>query len=486
MQGSVQVPAEYFLKMAKHDYQDWRKALPREFYQNSIDAFAEAIHVESNKTNRTITIEDDGCGMSQEVLLDKLLVLGGTYKPDGGVGAFGKAKELLFFSWPEYSIRTHGILVAGKGADFELNRTSPYLNGTSVQITIPESEDFDLVVRAFFHVALKMRSSTKILINDNEASGGDRIGGLVRREDWLSIYQIKKRESEYASVRVGGVWMFDKWIGRGFGTLSFEIDRSSLEALTSNRDGLKQEYSAKMQQLMADLLINKVSALRPKPQMVYEKIKGDGAVKVHPGDFSGVVTSFGLQAHVDTAEFMRELGNRGIEISEILITRVNDAQIEKVGTEVMASKLAMIAYQPDFVIKHRGDRGQFVESNKGQVLAKMWTEVLRQVMLDNGIHTEFVAGFTFESRDLDAQLVELDGLETFLVNPRTLCRIAGLSKAPMKNRKLLVRDLKSRACHEIAHRREKNHDEKFILEFHKIEEHTWTSDRQYQQIQKIR
>jgi len=52
--GRVEVPAEYFLKMAKNDYTNWKRALAREFYQNSIDARASVIEVTADVSRRRI------------------------------------------------------------------------------------------------------------------------------------------------------------------------------------------------------------------------------------------------------------------------------------------------------------------------------------------------------------------------------------------------------------------------------------------------
>jgi hypothetical protein len=87
--GQVAVPQEYFLKMAKADYSDWQEALAREFLQNSLDAGASKVEVTIDKTGRTITCVDDGCGMDESTIVEKLLVLGGSKKRAGSVGAFG-------------------------------------------------------------------------------------------------------------------------------------------------------------------------------------------------------------------------------------------------------------------------------------------------------------------------------------------------------------------------------------------------------------
>jgi hypothetical protein len=56
--GKVKVSGEYFLKMAKADYRNYREALWREIYQNSIDAGATEITVEYNTEELSITVID--------------------------------------------------------------------------------------------------------------------------------------------------------------------------------------------------------------------------------------------------------------------------------------------------------------------------------------------------------------------------------------------------------------------------------------------
>jgi hypothetical protein len=41
---SVAIPSSYFMKMAIIDYSNWKHALIREFFQNSIDAGCTEIH----------------------------------------------------------------------------------------------------------------------------------------------------------------------------------------------------------------------------------------------------------------------------------------------------------------------------------------------------------------------------------------------------------------------------------------------------------
>ncbi|MCK5342356.1 MAG: ATP-binding protein, partial [Candidatus Heimdallarchaeota archaeon] len=103
--AKIVIGSDYFRKNARSDY---ASPLPfvwiREAMQNSIDAGATEIKISTEGNN--ITFTDNGCGMDLDVLTHKLLTLGGTKKESGSVGGFGKAKEVLFFSWDEWFIDT--------------------------------------------------------------------------------------------------------------------------------------------------------------------------------------------------------------------------------------------------------------------------------------------------------------------------------------------------------------------------------------------
>ena len=63
------------------------------FRQNSMDCGSNRIDVtiERDGANTQIAVSNDGQPMTQDILVNKFLTLGGSAK-DGGVGGFGKAK----------------------------------------------------------------------------------------------------------------------------------------------------------------------------------------------------------------------------------------------------------------------------------------------------------------------------------------------------------------------------------------------------------
>lgn len=98
----------------KHPPQAWA----REAIQNSFDAGASRIEFTCGE-NDCLAI-DDGFGMTEEVLLNKLMVPGMSEKPYGAVGGFGEAKKLLTFPWDHFIIATRSmggktLVVIGSG-----------------------------------------------------------------------------------------------------------------------------------------------------------------------------------------------------------------------------------------------------------------------------------------------------------------------------------------------------------------------------------
>jgi hypothetical protein len=142
----IAIGPEFFQK-SKNDYRDWRWALAREFYQNSIDApGSDQIDItinywkEPNET--TVTVANNGAPMTEEILTGKLLALGSSGKDFGqqgqqAVGGFGKAKEVLYFLHKYYHIRTGKLFCAGSGAGYNLARHEEEFWGTSSTIALP-------------------------------------------------------------------------------------------------------------------------------------------------------------------------------------------------------------------------------------------------------------------------------------------------------------------------------------------------------------
>jgi hypothetical protein len=129
-------------------YTDWGKAWWREVLQNSVDACLEAtarygrrgeivcsIYTHENSEKVSVKVTDNGIGMDTEVLVKAFLKPGGSAKrgdyagkpPTGGLG---KAKEMLFHAWPEWSVHTQ--MDDGDGL-YVKARYGPYVKGNLLQ-----------------------------------------------------------------------------------------------------------------------------------------------------------------------------------------------------------------------------------------------------------------------------------------------------------------------------------------------------------------
>lgn len=504
LQDSIIIPDSYFLKMAKQDYSNWMSALAREFYQNSIDAKATWINVNFDFQNYLITVQDNGCGMDEYIVRNKLLVLGGSQKNDVSVGAFGKAKELLYFSWPFYHIRTRNIEVQGAASRYSINYLEQSQKGTKATIKIPESEDIHSIQHYFISVARKNQTKCKIYVDNEYIPFAFHKGKFKGESNWYKVYQNKSHESNIAQFRINGIWMFDRYIGKNHGTIIVELKNNSLEYLTSNRDSLKFSYLQEIDQLISNLQVNQ-RKLGNNADDVFEKIDGIGDIVVCNNRLEENINY--LVDYVEAGEEQELLSFLTRDVSEDKNTKVysdiinkryetvKDTIKEAVKNETSflskadkCKPLEFIGYQPDFVLKYKGKRTRkienFMKTNKAVLLAHVWTEIIKQILIDNEIYTRFVAGFVFDE-DSYAMHCKKDGQHYILVNPFKIGEKTGINKI-MTNRKILVEALKSAACHEIAHIFEEAHNENYVQIENDIRAKTWKSDKIYQKIGKIK
>ena len=138
--------------------------------------------------------------MNEDILLNKLLTLGGSHKdsPDA-VGGFGKAKEVLFFTWRYWRIITcmDGIREYYLTSDMIGNQSigyddGIYSKGTSIEIQY----DSDMSVESWiseikFFVSL-CSTKAKITLNckdyiNNETLEQMNMKGAKRELTWANV-----------------------------------------------------------------------------------------------------------------------------------------------------------------------------------------------------------------------------------------------------------------------------------------------------------
>lgn len=260
----VTLPEGYF-SQSKNEYANWRQSWWREAVQNAADAKAKHIQLFAQKNEQgklVLTCKDDGCGMSKEVLLDVFLAMGGSNKGEGDCGGFGYAKVILLFAQESYSIRTGKHKIEGRSGNYRYEECDEEIVGTTIQAVLEDDTSDHVMIRYLSEWLqyAKLPSGMVITIN------GDVIAPEVEKMDYhlnSSLGPISFRDdtdntnSSLLWVRMKGLCMFSHHMYHEDNQLGFvgvlDLDLSSKEVLTSNRDGLKREYSRQLTQLFNSL-----------------------------------------------------------------------------------------------------------------------------------------------------------------------------------------------------------------------------------------
>ena len=501
-EGTVKVPKGYFFKMAKMDYNDWRHALAREFFQNSVDADSSKIEVATDSTRRVVHIVDNGCGMDYDTIKEKLLVFGGSKKATGGVGAFGKAKEILFFSWEKYEIRTRNWLVTGEGADYTIEEVDEWTDGTECTIWLWENVDFNEVVSGFNYVARRFEVDCTILIDGEAIAPVLKRGELLRRLDWADLYIDREVKSYYISVRIDGQWMFSDWLSdaRDFGTLLLEVHGDSTDVLTSNRDSLKGDDKQKLRALVNEFVTETRSALEPEKVIVKEKFTGLGKVAVNRAKAAEKISEYINNLYDEVAptkESIEEVVDSIIDrlpaenVTVLDVDRVTETvnEVSKARESYWnyEDRFSFIGFQPDFhVIYEEGSTAgkkleKYLQWPSVISLANAWTEILKQVFLDIEEYIDFHVGFNF-SLTQAASYSRVKGEHYFYLNPNLLLSDCEGKPHWRHQRTLLREDLVLKAIHEITHLYVSDHVEDFTMKSEWIRARTWKSLKTYPKI----
>jgi hypothetical protein len=264
--GYVTAGHEHF-KKSKLEYRNWMQALFREGFQNSIDAGAKKLYIEYKEHSFNeieISIKDNGTGMNLDTLLNVLLKMGGSKKDgENQIGGFGYAKSILFFAHNEYNIKTQNYQVNGIGGEYTYKETNDYINGTHFSI---------IVEKDYYHSNLE--NIEQYICELLEYSDLNHIGFIINNKinkikskdfsfDLISeLGDVKFKDSGIGNtstlwIRVNGLTMFKHETYQSEKSSTFEgildINKSPLEMLTANRDGLQYQYANKLNTLFQKL-----------------------------------------------------------------------------------------------------------------------------------------------------------------------------------------------------------------------------------------
>src|SRR5271166_3851205 len=379
--ASFKIGREFFAK-AKADYADWRWSWVREISQNSMDCGSSQIDVtiERKGENTQIAVSNDGQPMALDILVNKFLTLGGSAK-EGGVGGFGKAKEVLICCHLHWAIRTGSLLAEGEGGEYELTSGLTPLHGTTTTVLM-EGDEVGRLVGMFQRFAALTQWKGILTVNGQALATDLRKGSPRREYEWGKVY-TNQQHSNLLVVRVGGQPMFTRNI-KFKGCVLVELTGTSGQRLVSSRDRLQYRYNDELDVLLNELAVDTRSALKQQ-RAEYKRYQGD-KVKVE-GKQPKAQPGLDVAALVQTLSQPEPSNQPQGSIWSVAVSREN-RQIS-IGTEFICKQCAEME-TPSYYLP--GD--QFSSYAKG--LVKAWAMTLKRLYELHDLEGAFSIGFIFD------------------------------------------------------------------------------------------
>lgn len=249
---SVSIAPRYWLETVRRDYHDWRFAWVREAAQNSLDAGATHIDahiIALDHDTCRLTWQDNGRGMSGDVLLNRLMAMGGSEKGTGGTGGFGVAKAILFFSQHSYTVSSYGGTIRGTAGEYVFNANETLkVPGTVLDVVVAAPGYF---MEAHLRQWARATSTTCVFtLNGATLPTMPALPEPAGKLDpWATLYAVEPADYLHSGmiVRMNGQLMFAGYAPSGIPkVLIVEIAGNSLDYLTANRDGLRHEFSTQL------------------------------------------------------------------------------------------------------------------------------------------------------------------------------------------------------------------------------------------------
>jgi len=510
----ITIGREFFVTALK-DYDDWPIKWWREAIQNAVDAGADVVHCEGGKLQDGTyfaSCADNGRGMAEDVLVNKFLVLGGTSKEGvSTAGGFGKAKELLVLPWLEWEIHTKNLIARGSGIQYEI-KPAPMREGTRIWVRMPPDRFTD-AHHARSYIKRCFLPEVTFTVNEEVVEADLAPGEMVEEAPGKAaiFFEERKDKSYYLLVRAKGLFMFQTWISEAPGVLIAELLAPSIEMLTANRDGFRDDATRHMIHRLANRIAkDNISALRSKKGMIRKKYVGsgkfaakhllaeamarmptvvpDGKGRIDKESIwevvDGVVNKPDPPARPDPggvqpAEVVNEIKpearpTHGERPSLVASAETSLAMIDATrftGPDHVEAAVKQLVWEPDFFLINEIEGWKVPKkflpetfSPSVNRLAKVWAEVCRFVLIQLGVAKPFGVGFKFSKDTEAAYLIDKDEQGTvehwLLLNPfKDLSGRKNLYK-PTNRQDLKV--LYAIAIHEVTHMEDfQYHDESF-------------------------
>lgn len=442
-QNQVTIGPEFFAK-AFNDYSNWRWAICREFMQNSMDCGSGRINVtiELKDGDTVLTVENNGQPMSRDILVTKLLALGGSGKNfQNAVGGFGKAKEVLYYAHKSYQIHTGSHVVNGSGAGYNIEE-SRYFDGTRSVVVIA-GDQIAKLEDSFKTFASYAQWDGKLYLNGQLLETNLKKGS-PRRDLGFGMVYTNRSFGRRLIVRINGVPMYHEYIGFDRCVI-VELNGSSAEHLTSNRDGLNCSCRYELSSFITELSVDKRSALKNRNLTRYRRYKGEklrhrlNSLNVRQlvarGDEFVAASVDIMEEEIPTAKNIHNVTTENVTYAK---TGITEEFIIKNETDLQVP-VYYLPDSPDF-------------SDYSRRLVKIWGRLLVELHRLFETEDEFAIGFVFDEQ-AEAEYENGDYGRVYYLNPAKIVEQASSCSKSFKKRFAISERnrLLMLALHEFVH-----------------------------------
>lgn len=466
MKDSIKI-GPHFFQQEKRNYSDWRTALIREIVQNAADSNSTWIKINIIPGNSIflngtkITIEDDGSGMSRQVLENVFLSLGETTKnSSSSVGGFGKARVLICFAQEKYTIKSFDYICTGSGAEYEIKK-SPLRNRDGCLFEIEtDNSNWEIITK---EVLKKCSLSQTVYLNGERFSERIRQSKLIRSLSFADIY-VNKSANPGVYVRSGGCWMFSKYSNIKAQVCVELHKETARDVLTANRDGLQYNQDNELQNFLNELAADTRSALADKTRHFTKFVNKGVGFKSRPKGYTPNLIKTNLlelrACNVQKEEMIKSAGGNPVD-EEFLPVYQTDPILSSMiilneSNDKKKIQLIKNFYMPEKWESRAATRYQLV---------RIWFTICQIVMdeLSNYLKQEYTFGIGFnfsdenEDNEIFAMHMESAGIHYLMFNPINKDNLLKYSVNDVDDYFNLV----VLACHEASHCAFTRHDESF-------------------------
>jgi hypothetical protein len=335
----IRVPHQFFIDERKKLY-DWQPDFWRELIQNSVDAGARNISItviDCGGGQIRCEVNDDGCGMTLDVLNDVYFALGATTKTGGdSIGGFGRARIMTCFGHDRYEIETLTNMVRGCGAEYEVDQIDRH-DGCLIRVWMSEVSTEAMLrnLHGFLRQCSLDRRGINVSINGEAFSGWLKPGRKMRQLSFGDVHVNRSGTFDNRVIfRIGGLAMFYRH-SNCKKQVVVEIDPQRARGiLSANRNSFVGEARSEVDRFVDEITVDDRSALRDRYRETRKIVRGAGSMimvgKSQRQEASQRVGKAGLAETVEVTETgsIAEINGGGVVGRSAALSPVSDRAIQ--------------------------------------------------------------------------------------------------------------------------------------------------------------